>query len=37
MVLQVNSVILVMTVVSMVKGRIHGGAEQGINTRELVK
>ena len=37
MVLQVNSVILVMTVVSMVRGRIHGGAEQGIKTRELVK
>ena len=36
-VLQINSVILVMTIVSMVKGRMHGGAEQGVKTRELVK
>ena len=35
--LQINSVILVMTVVSMVRGRMHGGAEQGVKTRELVK
>ena len=36
-VLQINSVILVMTIVSMVRGRMHGGAEQGVKTRELVK
>jgi len=35
--MQVNSVILVMTVVSMVRGRLQAGADQGIKTRELVK
>ena len=32
-----NTVILIMTVVSMVRGRMHGGAEQDVKTRELVK
>ena len=36
-ILQMNTVILIMTVVSMVRGRIHGGAEQDVKTRELVK
>ena len=35
--LQINSVILVMTVVSMVRGRKLGGAETEVNTLQLVK
>ena len=34
---QINSVILILTIVSLVRGRKVGGAEPGVRTTQLVK